>query len=171
MNDQSHEMLLELSTWLHPIGTARVMICGTWRPALRALGSGLPEETLDKREAVSGHRTQLSPSLVERTKDWQWVKGPEARMEQSKLQKHWRDVIGVRTGPEINEDCVGSLPPWLVSGERESKSKRERNWFCCLKWPELGEQMQSPVWCLSDNSSKMSLHVGAIWKIPETRLS
>lgn len=68
-NDQSHEMLLELSTWLHPIGSARVMISGTWRLALRALGSGLPEETLDKREAVLGHRTQLSPSLVERTKD------------------------------------------------------------------------------------------------------
>lgn len=80
-------MLLKLSTCSHPIGPARVMVSGTRRLGLKALGSGLPEETLHEREAVSGHRTQLSPSLFERTKDDNESKEPEARMELSKLPK------------------------------------------------------------------------------------
>lgn len=51
-------------------------------------------------------------------------------------------------------ESVGPLPPWLVGVER--------GWACCLKWPELGEQMQSSLRCTRDSDLEASLHVGAI---------
>lgn len=90
-NGQIHVMFLKSSTWVSRISPARVLADTSWRLSCRAVGSGLPEDTVDRERCyrIVGSNLVKTRPRDQRSTVWKLridneSKGTAARMELSK---------------------------------------------------------------------------------------